>query len=60
MRTETPESTLDASEQDLARKLRKQVAEWKAMRAPIMALTVAGVRVERRPRRKSITEKRFA
>ena len=35
MRTEMPESTLDASEQDLARKLRKQAAEWKTMRAPL-------------------------
>ncbi|WLB24296.1 hypothetical protein [Bradyrhizobium japonicum] len=33
---------------DLARELQRQVAEWKATRAPLRSRTASGVQVERR------------
>ncbi|WP_128962319.1 hypothetical protein [Bradyrhizobium guangzhouense] len=41
----------DTTEQDLARKLLQQVAEWKTSRTPARTRTAAGVRVERRFKR---------
>ncbi len=43
---------LDSSQREFARKLQQQVAEWKAMREPVMTRTPAGIRVERRSRRR--------
>jgi len=50
MSRENPE----ALERDLARKLRQQVAKWKTRRSPARTRTAAGVRVERRFRRRPI------
>jgi hypothetical protein len=47
---EPSHQTAEASEQDLARKLRLQVSEWKTMRAPFRTRTATGVPVERRYR----------
>jgi hypothetical protein len=44
--------TPDTAERNLARKLRRQVAEWKTTRAPYQLRTTAGVQVERRFRRR--------
>jgi hypothetical protein len=49
--------TPEAPERDLARKLRQEVAEWKAVRAPLRTCTAAGVPVERRSRRRSAAER---
>jgi hypothetical protein len=53
MTSEISQQTSGALERDLARKLRRQVAEWKTMREPVRTRTAAGVRVERRSRRHS-------
>ena len=42
----------EAIEPDLARELQRQVAEWKAMRAPLRSRTASGVQVERRFKRR--------
>lgn len=49
---ETSREDLEASERDFARKLQEQVAEWKTLRSPARTRTAAGVRVERRFRRR--------
>ena len=50
--TKTSQYIPDASERDLARKLRHEVDEWKTIRAPLRTRTAAGVQVERRSRRR--------
>jgi len=52
MQSQTSEEIAEALDRDLARKLQQQVAEWKAMRAPVMTRTPDGIRVERRSRRR--------
>jgi hypothetical protein len=52
---EISQQTAEASERNLARKLREQIAEWKTMRAPARTRTAHGVRVERRPLRTPLT-----
>ncbi|HZV07568.1 MAG TPA: hypothetical protein VE999_20955 [Gemmataceae bacterium] len=52
MQSQTSEEIAEALDRDLARKLQQQVAEWTAMRAPVMTRTAAGIRVERRSRRR--------
>ena len=50
-----PEMSQDKPEvidADLARELQRQVAEWKAMRAPLRSRTASGVQVERRFKRR--------
>ena len=47
MQSQTSEEIAEALDRDLARKLQQQVAEWKAMRAPAMTRTAAGIRVDR-------------
>jgi hypothetical protein len=44
----------EAIEPNLARELQRQVAEWKAMRAPLRSRTASGVRVERRYKRRLV------
>ena len=49
--TEMSQDKPDAIEPDVARELQRQVAEWKAMRAPLRSRTASGVQVERRFKR---------
>ena len=44
----------EAIDPDLARELQRQVAEWKAMRAPLRSRTAAGGQVERRFKRRPV------
>jgi hypothetical protein len=56
MQMEISREEPEASERDLARKLRQQVDDWKTMHSPARTRTAAGVRVERHFRRRPTIE----
>ena len=47
----------EAFERDIARRLQRQVSEWKAVRSPTRTHTASGVLVERRFRRRPSVER---
>jgi hypothetical protein len=49
---ELSQEIAETSERDLARKLRQQIAEWKAMRSPARTRTASGIQVEHRFKRR--------
>ncbi|BBO02005.1 hypothetical protein BwSH20_36620 [Bradyrhizobium ottawaense] len=53
--TDLSQDKPEAIEPDVARELQRQVAEWKAMRAPLRSRTASGVQVERRFKRRPVT-----
>ena len=52
--TEMSQDKSEAIDPDVARELQRQVAEWKAMRAPVRSRTASGVQVERRFKRQPV------